>query len=445
MSLNRLSAQSDTTHIEIYDNVVFYDGYRYGNNPDSLLNDGVLRHSCSLYSTRLYDEMLDQLGDEMWMNVYVTACCDNYDRIGNVNIAFVPKNSDSYSTSDVERIEIGRFITPFMNKNKSPKTVPYRYDMAYLSQILRDRKIRESHDLWLELEIFGIPYDANQKISGCQGRSDVFQGTLDFETTGASELVGENVIVPIVIKKPEYIGNNLNNYNENATDTLGKTTKTYFFDVPEDVDDAQIVLITSNHGANQRGEEYNRRWHYVYYDDELMLSYKPGRQSCEPFRVYNTQQNGIYGLFTRSDASWQESSNWCPGDVIDNRFIALGAVKAGPHSIRISVPEAEFVNKQGDIPVSMYFHGMKNGIINTGIVDPTVDSPIVNIVLRDNHIIATAECGILSIDVHNVQGELLHRQWDPTPIDTHKFIKGIYLVRVELDNGIIETQKVIIN
>ena len=58
-----------------------------------------------------------------------------------------------------------------------------------------------------------------------------------------------------------------------------------------------------------------------------------------------------------SDEEWQSFSNWCPGDVIDNRIIRLGAMKAGEHSVKISVPEAVFPEQQGDIPVSMFFQG----------------------------------------------------------------------------------------
>lgn len=344
--------------INLYDHAVFYDGYMGLDNPDKDLDDGILRHSCSLYSKKLSDEVLDQIGDKLDMTVFVSACCDNYDRIGNINLAFVPKGNENYAPSDVERIEIARFITPFMDKNKEPNTVPYSYNIDNLSPILRDADIRKNFDLWLEYELFGVPYAANKQIEGCEGRSDVFAGSLIFETYGKKGPVSGNTLIPIVIKKPETAGNNLNNYNPIATDTIGKTTKTYTFNVPEDVEDASIILITSNHGANRGGEEYNRRDHFIYYDDGLVLTYKPGRPSCEPFRERNTQRNGIYGKEPYSDEEWQSFSNWCPGDVIDTRLITLGDVPKGEHKIRISVPDAEFVNQEGDIPVSMYFHGL---------------------------------------------------------------------------------------
>lgn len=85
-----------------------------------------------------------------------------------------------------------------------------------------------------------------------------------------------------------------------------------------------------------------------------MLEYTPGRTSCEPFRVYNTQGNGIYGPSEMTDEEWQSFSNWCPGDVIDTRIIALGATDAGAHELVIDVPDATFADAQGDFPFSLY-------------------------------------------------------------------------------------------
>ncbi len=440
------SAQEETT-LRLFDEVTFYDGYLFEKNPDKDLQDGILRHNTSLYAVRLTDEQLSLIGDSLWMNVTVKACCDNYDRIGNVNLAFVPKGATTYDPYGVKRIELGRFITPFMNKNKNPKQVPYAYDIHYVSHILRDAKWRADYDIWAELEIFGVPYAANQQVDGCEGRSDVFQGTLEWVTTQpAAEMTDKDVLVPIVMKKPEYMGHNLNNYSEAGTDTIGKTTKTYVFDVPEDVADAQLVIVTSNHGANEGGEEYNRRWHYIYVDDELMLSYKPGRTSCEPFRKYNTQPNGIYGWAKRSDKAWQSFSNWCPGDVIDNRIILLGAFPQGQHKVRISVPEAEFVDKQGDIPVSIFFQGLTEGTFHVGIDRPTIapEEQQVNISMNGGSLQIAARETVINIELYDLQGRLYTRLDEQKPIDISRCPSGWYLVNVELANGIIETHKVLI-
>jgi hypothetical protein len=135
---------------------------------------------------------------------------------------------------------------------------------------------------------------------------------------------------------------------------VGTTRKTVEITLEADAEDAHLVLITSNHGANAGGEEYNRREHSVYLDGELALQYTPGRDTCEPFRMYNTQGNGIYGPTPMSDEEWQSFSNWCPGDVIDTRTIQWGPVAAGSHELVIDVPDAVFVGGQGDIPFSLY-------------------------------------------------------------------------------------------
>ena len=142
--------------------------------------------------------------------------------------------------------------------------------------------------------------------------------------------------------------------SEGASDSVGLTRKTIEITLDEDAVDAQLVLITSNHGANAGGEEYIRRDHFVYLDGELALQYKPGRESCEPFRMYNTQGNGIYGTSPMTDEEWQSFSNWCPGDVIDTRVIPWGPVDAGTHEFVIDVPDAQFVGGQGDFPFSLY-------------------------------------------------------------------------------------------
>lgn len=431
--------------LTLFDDVTFYDGYQLTNNPDSALQDGILRHRTSLYAVKMTDDQLNMIGDSLEMHVSVRACCDNYDRIGNINLAFVPKGQDTYVPDSVKRIEIGRFITPFMNMNKNPKVVPYEYQIPYLSYIFRDADLRSKYDFWVEYELFGVPYAANTQVAGCSGRSDVFKGTLKFSSKKENQNVttDKDVLVPIVIKNPEYMGvMNLNNYKETATDTLGLTTKTYYYDVPKDVESGMLVIVTSNHGANSGGEEYNRRWHFVYVDDELLLGYKPGRTSCEPFRKYNTQSNGIYGIFKKSDATWQSFSNWCPGDVIDNRILALGQVKAGQHKVRISVPDAEFVDSQGDIPVSIFFQGLTEGSV-TGIDTPTTEQKqFVGLQFSGNTLNANSTEGIVSIELRDLQGKLLRQTECEKSISLAGCPAGIYLVSVELMNGIVETHKV---
>jgi hypothetical protein len=332
--------------LTLLDEAVFFDGY--ASRFDEPLPAGVERLRNDLLTRKLSDAELDAMGNTLRVEVVIGALCDNYDRIGSVALAFVPKGEATYAPEDVERIEVGRYITPFMDMNREPDEVSYEFAADQLVPVLRDPELRAEFDLWFELELFGVPYAANEEVSGCADRSDVFRGTLMLHSDSSAPAPVFDELIPLAYKQA------FNDYREGASDAIGTTRKTLEFELAAASSDAQLVLITSNHGANSGGEEYVRRDHFVYVDDELLLTYKPGRMSCEPFRMVNTQANGIYGPSPRSDSEWQSFSNWCPGDVIDTRIIPLGPLDAGSHEFVIDVPDAEFVGDEGNIPLSLY-------------------------------------------------------------------------------------------
>lgn len=448
-----VSAQADDADREsivIYDDVVFFDGYnRLENLSDESKamipeNDGILRHLTSLYSVRLTDEQLSRIGEHFSMLVEIGALCDNYDRIGNINLALVPKGSESYVPEEVQRIEIGRFITPFMNKNIEPTSVPYRYDMDHVSLILRDSRLREQYDIWAEFELFGVPYAANEQVRGCAGRQDVFSGTLTFITdTEPGPATDRNVLVPVVMKRSEDKGGNFNNYGEGCTDEPGRTVKTWTFQVPEDVTDSHVVLVSSNHGANEGGEEYNRRKHFVYIDGHLATIFTPGRESCEPFRVYNTQLNGIYGYSEKTDEQWQSFSNWCPGDVIDNRVLHVGALSQGEHKVKMKVLGAKFKNKQGDIPVSIYFQGVTEGSLpsTSGIADVKPDFRS-SLSIDGDQCFVNTDSEVREILLYDVSGTLLEMVFDSKTVSLAKCLPGVNVLIVEFADGLSENYKI---
>lgn len=407
-----VAAQEET--INVYDHVVFYDGYQ-GEVIDKDVNDGVLRFRNSLYSVKIDNSRLSYIGDNLRMDVTIGALCDNYDRIGNVNLAFVPKGAETYDYQTVDRIEVTRFITPFMNKNKNPREVPYTYEIANVGKILKDKDLQGKYDFWLEFELFGIPYAANQQVAGCADRNDVFDGTINFVFTPLSQPADEtgNIVVPIYIKYPEDKGNiNFNNYNEQATDTLGVTTRTFEFEIPQDVTDSKIYLILTNHGAASGGEEYVRRQHLVYYDGEIVLSYKPGGVSCEPYRQYNTQGNGIYGT-SRPELSWKLNSNWCPGQAVPIRELSLGAQKAGKHKVMIRVPDAQFKGNDGDFRPSLYFHGVTSGEIEAGIDQVWFEGPEIKFTKEGSILNFTTSEDIAEVVIHSYDGRQLGNVYYP--------------------------------
>lgn len=425
-----------TYSLTVFNEILFYDGY---NGTVLLQNppEGVICHRNDLYAKKLTDQQLAAFGSTLTMNVTVKASCDNYDRIGNVNLAFVPKGALTYTPESVQRIELGRFITPFMNKNIAPTQVPYTFELPNIAQIFKDPAITSVYDIWVELEIFGVPYAANTQVAGCTGRNDVFFGTLEFVSQTDEPVVSNNYLLPLSFK------HNLNNYEVGASDILGQTVKTISFNLPAPVYDAEFYLITSNHGSNPGGEEYNRRYHYIYKDDSQVLLYRPGRPTCEPYRIYNTQPNGIYGASAQTPAQWQSFSNWCPGDVIPIRTMYLGYMAAGPHTFKISVPTAVFQDQQGYIPVSLYLQGKLvevplgvNEVAETQFsVYPNPTSDLMKIQTTQQ---------IKNTQVFSLIGQLVAKGSSDT-VDLTTVAKGIYLLQVEFSNGKTATQKIMRN
>lgn len=204
-----------------------------------------------------------------------------------------------------------------------------------------------------------------------------------------------------------------------------------------------FLMINSNHGANSGGEEYNRRLHYVWVNEWMAEVFRPGRNSCEPFRKYNTQANGIYGGGTKSDESWQSFSNWCPGDVIDNHIIQLGAIPAGDYDFRLLVPDAIFNNREGYFPFSLTLFGLRDGEFALDAIR-TDEQPAVLLSWEGDELTtkATGDKHITHWTLLNAAGQRLQAQpgsMERISMKGHQC--GVYVLVLLMDDDSIETHK----
>ncbi len=332
--------------LTIFNEVLYYDGY--ASTVNEPVPADIYRISNSKYVTKISENDLQKIGNKLNLEIVVKAACDNYDRIGNVFLSFINKGETYDQENIISKIEVARFITPFMDKNKTPNEVPYSFEINNVAKILTDLEFKSKYDFWIEFDIFGVPYAANAQIAGCAGKNYTFYGSLKFITSEKEENNSQFL-------KSVACFDSLNNFKN--TDAIGKTIRTFSIEVPSKLTNAAIYLITSNHGSNAGGEEYIRRNHYVYFDGNLIATYKPGGKSCETFRQYNTQGNGIYGANPRTESEWTSWNNWCPGDVIPIRVYDLGNLDAGNHTFKIEVPDAKFFDAQGNFPLSAYIQG----------------------------------------------------------------------------------------
>lgn len=420
-SFSLLNAQ---TSINVFSNAIFYDGYAGTVSQPVPIN--TIRLNNARYTKKLTDLELDSFQNKITLNVTIGALCDNYDRLGSVHLAFVPKNQTTYTINDalVKRIEIGRYITPFMNKNIAPTSVPYTYSVDNLHSIFSDATLRSSYDIWVELELFGVPYAANTQIAGCANRNDVFTGTLDFITyNDPSVTTNYNNIVPLL----DY--SKLNNYN--STDVPGQTVRLVNFNLAENTTNAKFTIISTPHGANSGGEEYVRRQNLVSLDGALSLAYFPGGKSCEPYRGYNTQGNGIYGTSAQSTSWWTQWNNWCPGDSVPIRGFSVPTLAAGSHTLKHEIPYAVFNGGQGEVFLSVYMQSLNQNLSVTNVT--TVDVSIFPNPTSD-FVNVKSDKKVRSISVYSVEGRKLMEVND-SKVDLSSYPTGIYFLDIHLENG----------
>ncbi|MBT2622698.1 peptide-N-glycosidase F-related protein [Chryseobacterium sp. ISL-6] len=423
-----------TTMTNVISQATYYDGYAA--TVSTPVPPGLIRLSNTRYARKLTDAELDSFKAKIAMRVTIGALCDNYDRLGSVFLAMVPKNQPTYTINDanVKRIEIGRYITPFMNKNRSPLEVPYTYDLSNLYNVFHDTGLRSTSDLYMELDVFGVPYAAQTQVAGCSGRIDVFSGTLTFfsTNTGATS-TDHNSLVPILTYS------RLNNYN--STDVTGETVRIVNFNLPTAVSNARFFVISTPHGANSGGEEYVRRQNYTYMDDVQVLTYTPGGISCEPYRVYNTQGNGIYGATPKTFADWTSWNNWCPGNSVPIRGFTLPTMTAGNHTLKHTIPTAVFNQQQGDVYLSVYMQGKSNAVLNVSDVKtidvniyPNPTSDFVNI---------KSKADVASISLFSIDGKKLSENYNENRIDLSVYSTGIYFLNIVLKDGTTFKHKII--
>lgn len=425
---------AQTTMTNIISDAVYYDGYAtMVSNP---VPAGLTRLTNARYTRKLTDAELDAFKAKIAMRVTIAPLCDNYDRLGEVFLAMVPKNQSTYTVDDpnVKRIEVGRYITPFMNKNRTPSEVPYTYDVSNLYSIFHDTTLRGMYDLYMELDVFGVPYAAQTQVAGCANRIDVFSGTLTFFSTDTGATPTDtNSIVPIL----SY--NTLNNYNN--TDVTGETVRIVTFNLPDPVTNARFFVISTPHGANSGGEEYIRRQNYTYIDDVQVLTYTPGGISCEPYRVYNTQGNGIYGSTPKTFADWTSWNNWCPGNSVPIREFTLPNLTAGNHTLKHTIPTAVFNQQQGYVMLSVYMQGKSNTALNIKEIK-TVDVNIYPNPTAD-FVNVKSKVEVSSISIFNMEGRKLSETYKENRIDLSSYSTGVYFLHIVLKDGTAFKHKII--
>lgn len=132
------------------------------------------------------------------------------------------------------------------------------------------------------------------------------------------------------------------------------------FSLPRDAKNVQLKYIVTGHGGHSGGDEFVEKQNIVSIDGEDVLDFIPWRDDCASFRRYNPA-TGVW-LIKRlasyiSDEGYKEKmveeplassdlsrSNWCPGSDVIPETVHLGDMKAGTHTFRVQIKDAQPVN-----------------------------------------------------------------------------------------------------
>ncbi|RZK87035.1 MAG: peptide-N-glycosidase, partial [Pedobacter sp.] len=219
-------------------------------------------------------------------------------------------------------IELMRFFTPFgvgkyNNLKLKDKTwadkVYYRQDISELFPLINGKEV------WVA--VFIGNYDkGGHKVS------------LNITLHNAGrEKADKSIIMPLF-------------NSTNVMEMAGQEYATMFssekglevsFVLAKDVKDAKLRYITTGHGGWGGGDEFVPKKNTISLDNKEAFAFIPWRQDCGSYRLSNPASGNFETGLSSSDLS---RSNWCPGTVTNPNMISLGDLKAGAHTIKVTIP-----------------------------------------------------------------------------------------------------------
>lgn len=249
-------------------------------------------------------------------------------------------------TSNYEpQIELMRFFTSFgagyfnnlreINNYQWAETVTYKQEVTNLIPTNKD-------EVWIG--VFIGNYDKGGHIVSLE---------LDFYPEFDVESKAENFVLPLfnTVNILEMSGQNYGRFFR--TDTLMVE-----FDIPENLNNPQLVYTSTGHGGWENGDEFVPKINQIFIDGKPIYSFVPWRTDCATYRLSNPASGNFNNGLSSSDFS---RSNWCPGTLTCPEFIPLSNLNPGKHTMQIVID-------QGEDEGSSFSHWAVSGVI-TGEIE----------------------------------------------------------------------------
>jgi len=143
---------------------------------------------------------------------------------------------------------------------------------------------------------------------------------------------------------------------QSLPDFFANSTLEQSFELEKNVKKATLYYLTTGHGGHSGGDEFIRIKNSLRFNNKLVLDTVPWRDDCASFRRFNPTSGvwlkkdsasyidfeakayKIKEIEERIASSDLSRSNWCPGSYVKPFIVELGDLKAGKHTIQISIP-----------------------------------------------------------------------------------------------------------
>jgi len=220
-------------------------------------------------------------------------------------------------------IELMRFFTSFgvghFNKLREINNYPWKYEATYkqdVSTVLPN----DQDEIWVG--VFIGNYD--------QGGHKVSLELNFYPSFGDREEPAQ-YIQPLfyTVNIMEMSGQNYGRLFRNDTLTLE-------FEVPENVENLQLLYTSTGHGGWGGGDEFNPKLNEIFIDGEPFYKVVPWRTDCATYRLYNPASGNFGNGLSSSDLS---RSNWCPATLTPPYVIPLNNLSPGKHSLQVVIDQ----------------------------------------------------------------------------------------------------------
>lgn len=318
---------------------------------DSKSNDSIMRFANGTIILRKIKIPSISKSSQVFIDVTEQSNGDAYDRTGSVFIIPMDKK-----TSFLDGLHNGAKSLPIYDNGNGKQyqgiiSTPNYSPIIELMRFFTPFGIKQYNAIQLKDKTWEEQANYRQDISelvSALDNKEIYIGTFigNYDKGGHKVSVNitihpeENGLVKSSTAIPLFNSTNVMEMAGQEYGTLFNSDKGLIvnFTLAKDLKNAKLRYITTGHGGWENGDEFVPKRNTLFLDEKEVFHFTPWREDCGSYRLYNPASGNFSNGLSSSDYS---RSNWCPGMVTYPTYIDLGDLKAGNHSIQVTIPQGK--------------------------------------------------------------------------------------------------------